>query len=65
MYSIGRHRRRAKMSPMPPVAEVPEHSVQELSLDDNSIVATVILGSDSEEGTVIISSGPDLSHGLT
>ena len=50
---------------MPTVAEVPEHSVQELSSDDNSIAATVILGSDSEERTVIISSGPDLSHGVT
>ena len=50
---------------MPPVAEVPEHSVQELSSDDNSIAATMILGSDSEERTVIISSGPDLSHGVT
>ena len=27
MYSIGRHRQQARMSPMPPVAEVPEHSV--------------------------------------
>ena len=65
MYSIGRNRRPARMSPMPPVAEVPEHSVQELSSDDNSIAATVILGSESEEQTIIILSGPDVSHGVT
>ena len=50
---------------MPPVAEVPEHSVQDLSLDDNSVAATVILDSDSEEQTVIILLGPDLSNGVT
>ena len=50
---------------MPPVAEVPEHSVQELSSDDNTIAATVILGSESEERTIIISSGPNVSHGVT
>ena len=50
---------------MPPVAEVPEHSIQELSSNDNSIAAIVILGSDSEERSVIISSGQDLSHGVT
>ena len=50
---------------MPPVAEVPEHLVQDLSSDDNSIAAIVILGSDSEERTVIISSRPNLSHRVT
>ena len=65
MYSIGRNRRLARMLPMPLVAEVPKHSVEELSSDDNSIAATVILGTKSEERTIIISSGPDVSHGVT
>ena len=48
--------RRSIISPLPPVAEVPEQSVEEISSDGSSVVATVLLDSDFETRTVIISS---------
>ena len=53
---IEHERRRPRMSLMPFVVEVPEHSVEELSLDDNSNTAIVVLDYDSEEQTILISS---------
>ena len=47
-YSSVERRSRPMMSPLPIVAELLEHSVEELSSDDDSNVATVLLNSDSE-----------------
>ena len=44
------------ISLLPLVAEVPEQSVEEISLDDNYVAATMLLDSNSEAQTVIISS---------
>ena len=49
------------MSPLPTVAELLEHSV-ELSSDDDSNAVTVLLDSDLETRTVIISSQEEDSH---
>ena len=48
--------RRSVISPLPPVVEVPEQSVEEISLDDSSVAATVLLDSNSKTRTPIISS---------
>ena len=56
-YSLVERRSRLPMmSPLPTVAELPEHSVEELSSDDDSNAVTVLLDSDSKTQTVIISS---------
>ena len=44
------------ISPLPPIAEVPEQLVEEISLDNSSVATTVLLDSDSETRTLIISS---------
>ena len=59
---VGHHSRRPIMSPLPTVAELPEHSVEELSSDDDSNAATVLLDSNSETRTIIISSQEEDSH---
>ena len=59
---VGRRSRRPMMSPLPTIAELPEHSVEELSSDDDSNAATVLLDSYSETRTVIISSQEEGSH---
>ena len=59
---VGRRSRRPMMSPLPTVAELPEHSVEELSLDDDSNAATVLLDLDLETQTVIISSQEEDSY---
>ena len=48
--------RRSIISPLPPVAKVPEQSVEEISLDGSSVAATVLLDFDFETRTLIISS---------
>ena len=60
--SVERRSRCPMMSPLPTVAEVPEHLVEELSSDDDSNPATVLLDSDLETQTVIISSQQEDSH---
>ena len=52
------------MSPLPPIVEVLEQSVEELSLDDNSNAMIVLLDSDSEMQIVIISSPEEGSCGV-
>ena len=59
---VGHRLRRPMMSPLPTVAKLPEHSVEELSSDDDSNAATVLLDSDLETRTVIISSQEEDSH---
>ena len=54
--SLDRCGRRLVTSPLPPIAEVPKQLVEEISSDGNSVAATVLLDSDSETRTVIISS---------
>ena len=54
--SLDRRGRRSIISPLPPVVEVPEQLVEEISLDGNSVAATVLLDSNSETRTLIISS---------
>ena len=53
---VERRSQRPMMSPLPTVAELPEHSVEELSSDDDSNAAIALLDSNSETRTVIISS---------
>ena len=53
------------MSPLPTVAEVPKHSMEEFSLNNVSNAATVLLDSDSETQTVIISSQQKDNHDVT
>ena len=50
------------ISPLPTVAKVLEHSVEELSSDDDSNAATVLLDLDSETRTIIISAQQEDSH---
>ena len=59
---VERRSRRPMMSPLPTIAELPEHSVEELSSDDDSNAVTVLLDSDSETRTVIISSQEEDSY---
>ena len=59
---VGRRSWCPMMSPLPTVAELPEHSVEELSSDDDSNAGTVLLDSDSETRTVIISSQEEDSY---
>ena len=59
---VGRRSRRPIMSPLPIVAELPEHLVEELSSNDDSNAATVLLDSDSETRTIIISSQEEDNH---
>ena len=59
---IERRSRRPMMSPLPTVAELPEHSVEELSSNDDSNAITVLLDSDSKTQTVIISSQKEDYH---
>ena len=54
--SSDHHLRHPMMSPLPIITEVPQHSVEELSLDDGANAMIVLLDSDSETRTVIISS---------
>ena len=48
--------RRSMISPLPLIAEVLEQSVEEISSDDSSVAATLLLDSDFETQTLIISS---------
>ena len=59
---VERHSRRPMMSPLPTVAEVAEHSVEELSSDNDSNAAIILLDSDSETQIVIISSQQEDCH---
>ena len=54
--SLDRRGSRSMISPLPHVAEVPEQSVEEISSDGSSVATTVLLDSNSETRTVIISS---------
>ena len=46
--SLDRRGRRSMISPLPPIAEVPEQSVEEINSDGSFVTATVLLDSDSK-----------------
>ena len=56
LSSLDRRARRSMISPLLLVAEVPEQSVEEISLDGSSVAVTMLLDSNSETRTLIISS---------